>query len=170
MKWAKKQTGFTIVELLIVIVVIAILAAITIVSYNGIQSQAKASKQASDIASFEKAILIARNTSGKVLRNITGSTYSVGNCVTASANPSGTEPRDLPKTHACWVSYYNTLDTIGAAANMNLDGLKSGDSRGNPYGLDENEGETCNDDALFVFTGSGINRNTVLNIPRTAPC
>lgn len=38
-----KSSGFTIVELLIVIVVIAILAAITIVAYNGIQNRAKAS-------------------------------------------------------------------------------------------------------------------------------
>lgn len=39
--WAKqKQSGFTIVELLIVIVVIGILAAITIVAYNGIQQRA----------------------------------------------------------------------------------------------------------------------------------
>jgi len=37
-----KQQGFTIVELLIVIVVIAILAAITIVAYNGVQNRAKA--------------------------------------------------------------------------------------------------------------------------------
>src|SRR6478735_1083143 len=40
--WAK-QTGFTIVELLIVIVVIAILAAITIMAYNGIQVRGKTS-------------------------------------------------------------------------------------------------------------------------------
>lgn len=42
-----KQRGFTIVELLIVIVVIAILAAITIVAYNGIQNRGKASSAAS---------------------------------------------------------------------------------------------------------------------------
>ena len=37
-----KDQGFTIVELLIVIVVIGILAAITIVAYNGIQTRGKA--------------------------------------------------------------------------------------------------------------------------------
>lgn len=43
-----RRTGFTIVELLIVIVVIGILAAITIVAYNGIQARARtASIQAS---------------------------------------------------------------------------------------------------------------------------
>ena len=39
--WARMKSGFTIVELLIVVVVIAILATITIVAYNGIQNQAK---------------------------------------------------------------------------------------------------------------------------------
>ena len=41
MKKVSTAKGFTIVELLIVIVVIAILAAITLVSYNGIQKRAK---------------------------------------------------------------------------------------------------------------------------------
>ena len=41
MKRRGRETGFTIVELLIVIVVIGILAAITIVAYNGIQERAR---------------------------------------------------------------------------------------------------------------------------------
>lgn len=44
--------GFTIVELLVVIVVIAILASITIVSYNGIQSRANNAAVQSDLRSF----------------------------------------------------------------------------------------------------------------------
>jgi len=41
LKYTKSRQGFTIVELLIVVVVIAILASITIVSYNGITKNAR---------------------------------------------------------------------------------------------------------------------------------
>lgn len=53
--WAK-QTGFTIVELLIVIVVIGILAAITIVAYNGIQQRGRDAQRQSDIKTITKAL------------------------------------------------------------------------------------------------------------------
>lgn len=51
-----KQFGFTIVELLIVIVVIAILAAIVIVAYNGIQTRAKDTRKQSDIKQVQKLV------------------------------------------------------------------------------------------------------------------
>lgn len=50
------RKGFTIVELLIVVVVIAILAAITIVSYNGIQNRATDSVVQSDIRQLSKQL------------------------------------------------------------------------------------------------------------------
>jgi len=51
-----KRRGFTIVELLIVIVVIAILAAITIVAYNGIQQRAQVSALYSGIKQVDKSL------------------------------------------------------------------------------------------------------------------
>jgi prepilin-type N-terminal cleavage/methylation domain-containing protein len=54
--------GFTIVELLIVIVVIAILATISIVAYNGIQNRANDSAIQSDLNNFSKKIQLAAAT------------------------------------------------------------------------------------------------------------
>ena len=51
-----KPRGFTIVELLIVIVVIGILAAITIVAFNGIQSRAKDTSTQNDIKNVQKLV------------------------------------------------------------------------------------------------------------------
>ena len=62
MQYARKTTrpnisaGFTIVELLIVIVVIGILAAITIVSFNGVQSRAQASATQSALSQANKKL------------------------------------------------------------------------------------------------------------------
>lgn len=53
---ADKKQGFTIVELLIVVVVIAILAAISIVAYNGITNRAKESAAQSEAAQAAKKI------------------------------------------------------------------------------------------------------------------
>ena len=56
-RWApKKQTGFTIVELLIVIVVIGILAAIVIVAFNGIQGRALETTAKSTLSSAAKVM------------------------------------------------------------------------------------------------------------------
>jgi len=51
-----KNSGFTIVELLVVIVVIAILAAITIVSYTGISSRANNSALQSDLTNASQQL------------------------------------------------------------------------------------------------------------------
>lgn len=52
----RQPSGFTIVELLIVIVVIAILAAVTVVAYNGIQASANNSSTIAKASQFVKLI------------------------------------------------------------------------------------------------------------------
>ncbi len=59
-----RQPGFTIVELLIVVVVIGILAAIVIVAYNGVQSSANTAAVKSDLATIAKKLELYRVKQG----------------------------------------------------------------------------------------------------------
>lgn len=77
----KRKSGFTIVELLIVIVVIGILAAITIVAYNGIQDRSRASYLVSDLKKIEKAFRLFGTDQGI-------STWWLDNALTGTANPN----------------------------------------------------------------------------------
>lgn len=61
-----KLTGFTIVELLIVIVVISILAAITVVSFSGINARANDSVRAQHIQAYQKALSMALTLDGEL--------------------------------------------------------------------------------------------------------
>lgn len=62
----KPTSGFTIVELLIVVVVIAILATITIISYNGIQQRAQNSTVLLSVSNWEKSIKMYQSLSSKL--------------------------------------------------------------------------------------------------------
>ena len=63
--WAlRKNSGFTIVELLIVIVVIGILAAIVTVAYTGISKSAQVSSITSELKQWQKLFEAYRATNG----------------------------------------------------------------------------------------------------------
>lgn len=97
LKHKRYKNGFTLVELLIVIVVIAILAAITIVAYNGIQAKAKLAQQVSEMDKIGKAIQLWSAENGESLGS-SGSGYSgkgYGSLVGNSGSYSPVSVEDL---------------------------------------------------------------------------
>lgn len=126
----RKDRGFTIVELLIVIVVIAILAAISIVAYTGITTKANASTAKSNAETVQKvaeAYAADENTTGYPanIAALTGySTYtripsgvSITNNQLTSANKDGKTIQFIPKgtTGAC-IGYWDASLATPAAA------------------------------------------------------
>ena len=73
-----ESKGFTIVELLVVIVVIGILAAITIVSYTGISDKATAASIQSDLTSAKKQLNLYYVDHGSYPASIDGNNCPVG--------------------------------------------------------------------------------------------
>lgn len=120
------KRGFTIVELLIVIVVIAILAAISIVAYTGIQARANNSSAATAAENVAKKI--------EIFNSVTGSYPAVGTSITtqlAGQNESSLTGSNitLNATTPTGTSRVNTVyvqlcDTTAPAANAAAKGFK----------------------------------------------
>lgn len=110
----RKQSsrGFTIVELLIVIVVIAVLAAITIVAYNGVQQRANnaaiidaASKSMRMIQAYIAANGTYPANAQSCITNTSGctvNTFAIGTAAAfdTSIATMGTLPRSIPMSGA----------------------------------------------------------------------
>lgn len=123
-KGTKNLRGFTIVELLIVIVVIAILAAVTLVTYGGIQQRASNAAiidAASKTLRFVSAYIAANGTyPAKSDSCITVNSGCMANATAILANSTfetnmatiGTLPRAIPMTdgakYGVVYSYYAT--------------------------------------------------------------
>lgn len=167
--WVQKQKGFTIVELLIVIVVIGILAAISVVAYNSVTDRANTNKISADLRNLRQAIDVARNRDSVALRYVTLSAATGSGCW---GKATDTDLAALPKsTDSCWTNYAAALDRISTASGINVRDLV--DPWGRPYYMDENEGEgadppnACGDDAIGYYsrpftTGQTMIKHTII--------
>src|SRR5476651_2591158 len=80
------SSGFTIVELLVVIVVIGILAAITIVSYTGISNKASIASLQSDLENASKILKLDQINSSTSIFPATLAQANSGRGITSSGS------------------------------------------------------------------------------------
>lgn len=125
----KTTSGFTIVELLIVIVVVAILAAISVVAYNGVQDRANNSIVMSDLEHAARQIqLFAVDNSGA---------YSVP---TSSSGLKLTKP-------AYWTDNGNVFFCVNTATNVYI--LAARSKSGQQYKYISTEGLSAHGSAIY---------------------
>lgn len=107
---AVRRRGFTIVELLIVIVVIAILATISIVAYRGIQGRARDSQRLQDMATITKALELYKIQTGEYPES---SYNGAGGWEVSSINPD---------------SFLDDLKTSGVLSKIPIDPVNTGNA------------------------------------------
>ncbi len=131
----KAASGFTIVELLIVIVVIGILAALVVVTYNGIQQKARDTERKTDINAIHGQLEAYQAQNGKYpcLAVVTSTcTADLNSTTFRSANMKGLDPAALqdPKGTA--------QQLVGGAGNADNYGYAA-----TPSGCDDTDGNDC---------------------------
>ncbi|MHB1865251.1 MAG: type II secretion system protein [Candidatus Saccharimonadales bacterium] len=123
LKITKKQNGFTVIELIIVIVVVGILAAIVISTYSGIQVKQRNSKRETDIQALQTQLesFYSQNGYYPSLKDINSASWRAKNMTNLNPadmiDPSATNknPADaqLAPTPAPKVFAYQVTDSNG---------------------------------------------------------
>ena len=117
----RKQSGFTIVELLIVIVVIGILAALVVTTFSGIQRKARNTERETDVKAIHGQLeaYFASNNTYPTLANLTDATWRSTNMKSLDAealkdpkaNSDGSENVPAATATASRYGYNVTCDT-----------------------------------------------------------
>lgn len=122
------RRGFTIVELLIVIVVIAILASISVVAYNGIQQRTNDAKRISDISKMVEALELYKIDNGEYPDEVLNPGHntwerSFDSTFLDALQPYGANrltapPTSAPHAHRAYNYKYMTAGAHGCPASM----------------------------------------------------
>lgn len=112
----RSTAGFTIVELLIVIVVIAILAAISVVAYTGMQTRAENTKTISGVSQYVKLLSAYKAINGDYPTHAGASYACLGTGYTANVCQTysdGTTPAGVNNA-----AFNTALESIGSLPQL----------------------------------------------------
>ena len=122
MKHKKYYHGFTIVELLIVIVVIAILASLSIAAYTGVQKKARNTARIQELVQWQRLFELYKAEHG-----VYPSAIDTGNACLGTGFPNGASGKARCRDYSGGNSYYEEDNADLMTALRTVGSLPSGD-------------------------------------------